>query len=861
MDPKLAALIEVGRLQTEAGALFVRAEAEKLGGDYAKAHAAYQAYIRHSRIYLRTVRGFNARFPESPYEVAPIAQTLVNALMVDADVAQALGERGPADELRTEALELSRTDLGRRGTVETERSRAASLTLEGRFNEAIVALMGARDAVMEGDDRLALARVTIDLADIFQWLGDFRRAKAEVDHATSIIAPLVGDKPPGQGDILTGLLSSMSSIMAGRGDPGDALRAANLYRAHTEVSYYRGLIARALGEWDEAERCFAQVLPEYRKLGAGESIEWQLARIKVGQQRYREALDDFRRIAPVFETGAYRPKRGVLQRAEAECLHALGDSAGALRLVDESIRDLSDRHFDPDALWRSHELRARLYAGAGESTRALGAFRDALSTIDGLRRAPLGYRLDSTFLTDKRALYSQAIAEALRANAPADCCAFVESVKSRTLTAVLSIPRGSGAASGGLERDFDDVTTRLDALEFQAYRDGWSPDHRAEHRTLTQQRADLLERIRISDPRWRRLSAPTAFDPGAILKVLAERSQAALTLYYDPPELVSVLLSGGEITPGRVTVPPELAAKLTDYARNLQKAQPDPFKHDLSVEFGIQAGDLVPGPLLARALAARSLIVIPHGLLHLAPWAALMHDGARLFERVPVAILPNLCAIRRGNGAPRPARAALVGLPAYSGLPNLDDLPSAREEIEAIRAIYAGAGIPVDGPLLDEAATERAFWSMGRTVSGRNNLLHVSCHGTIVPSEPMSSGLLLADAKVDAAEVARAALPFDEVVLSACSTGWRPTQVGDVVLAADEILGIPGGFLEAGARSVLVSIPKAEGRAAAALTTHYHRRRAAGVPPLAAFQGAQQEMLAARTPPGTWVGFALYGDV
>jgi CHAT domain-containing protein len=167
----------------------------------------------------------------------------------------------------------------------------------------------------------------------------------------------------------------------------------------------------------------------------------------------------------------------------------------------------------------------------------------------------------------------------------------------------------------------------------------------------------------------------------------------------------------------------------------------------------------------------------------------------------------------------------------------------------------------VTAPLLDGAATENAFWNMARGVTGRGNVLHMSCHGTIVPNEPMSSGLLLYDSKVDAAEVARAALPFDEVVLSACSTGWRPAEVGDLVLDADEILGIPAGFLESGVNSVLVSISKAEGKAARALTTHYHRQRVAGNSPLFAFQSAQKYLLAQGVPPGTWLGFTLYGCV
>lgn len=859
MEAKLKALLELGHLQSQVGSLFARAETIKLTGAYDAAHTAFDRYIAGGRAYLKAICDFNARFPESPFTLPEVVQPLINALMVDADIVHSLGKRAAAEALRQEALDLSRAYLGRRGTAESERSRAASLTLEGRFNEAITALMTARDVILEADDKVELARIALDLADVFQWLGDLRRAKEEIDHAASIIEPVVGERGMTQRDVLAGVLTSISSIMAGRGDPGDATRNAQLYRGFTEITYYRGLIAKALGRWEEAERHFVRVLPEYRALGTGEAIEYQLAQVTLGRGEAAEALTLARRIASVFDRGAFRPKRAVLQKLMAECLHALGDSDAALQLVGESIQDLERRHFDPDALWRSQHLQARIWSDRGDRASALKAFRDAVGTIGELRRAPLGYRLDSTYLADKKELFSRAIAEAALAGQAGDCCRFMESIKSRTLTAVLSIPRSGAETSADLGGQFDALTRQLDALEYQAYRCGWTAERRSAHHALLGTRTALLERIRIGDPRWRSLSQSPPLDLDRVLKVLAERSQAALTLYYDPPDLTGVLLADRDIIGARLKLQGDLPAKLADYAKNLQKPQPDLFKHDLSVEFSIRAEDLIPPPLLARAVTARSLVVVPHGLLHLVPWAALVHEGRRLFQRLPVGILPNVASVAADASFSTPRSVALLGVAEYPGLEALKDLPSARGEMEDIAGLYRDAGVAVRGPSLDADATERAFRTLAESVSGPGNLLHLSCHGTIVPNEPMSSGLLLFDAKLDAAELARDPLPFDEAVLSACSTGWRPMQVDDIVLTADEILGIPAGFLEAGVRAVLVSIPKAEGKAARALTTHYHRRRAAGDSPLFALQAAQRSLLESGTAPGAWVGFALYG--
>jgi CHAT domain-containing protein len=370
-----------------------------------------------------------------------------------------------------------------------------------------------------------------------------------------------------------------------------------------------------------------------------------------------------------------------------------------------------------------------------------------------------------------------------------------------------------------------------------------------------------MERIRITDTRWRELSESPLFDLAKVQTALARRSQAVLSLHYSEPVLTCVLLWRGECRVASVSLAPALRKDLSDYADNLSREQPNIFQHDLSAEFGTQASDLIPRELLSLALNAQSLVIVPHGLLHLLPWAALIYEGKRLFEELPVGIFPNL-ALLAGDAEPAPARSvSILGVSKYPDLGGLADLPSVEQELADIGRLYREAGLPVDGPYLDADATAAAYRSLTRGLSGPGHLLHLSCHGTIVPREPMNSGLLLADSKLDAAEVAGHRLPFDEVVLSACSTGWRPTQVEDVPLNADEILGIPGAFLEAGVRTVLVSISKAEGRSARALTTEYHRCRITGETPLRALRSAQRMLLSSGSPPGAWAGFSLYGYV
>jgi len=124
----------------------------------------------------------------------------------------------------------------------------------------------------------------------------------------------------------------------------------------------------------------------------------------------------------------------------------------------------------------------------------------------------------------------------------------------------------------------------------------------------------------------------------------------------------------------------------------------------------------------------------------------------------------------------------------------------------------------------------------------------------------MSSGLYLSDGKVEAATVAREAIRFDEVILSACSAGQRALAANGVELVGDELLGLVGAFIEAGTKSVLVSIPPTPDVPTLEFMKCYHDHRSQGTAPLAALQRTQRTMLTEGIfEPCQWAGFSVFG--
>jgi hypothetical protein len=424
----------------------------------------------------------------------------------------------------------------------------------------------------------------------------------------------------------------------------------------------------------------------------------------------------------------------------------------------------------------------------------------------------------------------------------------MEMVKSRQLGAALSLPGGSGHTSPLAQR-IDAITNQISAIDYMG-EGSTSADG------LVEERNELTERLRVEDPRWRTLTAPVAVNIDGVLASLQTRDQAALSLFYDVADVTGVLLYDGRCTCGRARLTDATMAGLARYAGNMAAAIPDAQGFDPAAIPGLDFASLIPPDLVPEALRARSLVVIPHRITHLLPWAMLECEGQRLFEHLPIGILPNLTCVPLMHASPVSApRVMLVG-----SLDNGLAAISAREECDSIEKIYSTRGGVLEPALVDQRATRETFLEVLRHDHVADTILHVVCHGDFDLREPMSSGLHLTDGKIEAATIARQQVRFDEVILSACSAGQRGLSANGVELAGDELLGLVGAFIEAGTTTVLVSIPPTLDVPTLEFMKCYHDHRSQGVTPLAALQSTQRTMLADGIfEPGQWAGLSIFG--
>jgi CHAT domain-containing protein len=194
------------------------------------------------------------------------------------------------------------------------------------------------------------------------------------------------------------------------------------------------------------------------------------------------------------------------------------------------------------------------------------------------------------------------------------------------------------------------------------------------------------------------------------------------------------------------------------------------------------------------------VVVVPYRELAVIPLSLLAGaDGRLLLQRHPLSVLPSIASLNAlGKPGPGPPFAVIVGDPLLPARLGLAPLPGAADEACHIKDMLEGKSVKAI-PLFGANATEEKF----RAAVAGARLVHLACHAALrepasasplflVPSEN-DDGLLLAS------EVSDLRLDGALVVLSACQSGLGRAT-------ADGILGLGRAFIDAGARTVVLSL-------------------------------------------------------
>jgi CHAT domain-containing protein len=293
------------------------------------------------------------------------------------------------------------------------------------------------------------------------------------------------------------------------------------------------------------------------------------------------------------------------------------------------------------------------------------------------------------------------------------------------------------------------------------------------------------------------------------------------------------------------------------------------------------------------------ILIVPDGPLQYIPFAALPlpgegKQGMFLLEQheiIPVPSASALAAMRARQRTPATSGIAIFADPIFereqepSGAirertsersekqqeltrilrairasQHIDRLPGSRREAEAIQEVF-GPGSTFMALGFD--ANRNAVLD-GRLSTFR--MIHFATHGIIDVHDPEMSGLILSlvnakgerqDGYLRLGDIYKLKLSADLVVLSSCESALGKE------LQSEGIIGLPRGFLHAGAKSVIASLWKVDDEASASLMKELYTRMQKGESPSAALRQAQLALMKTKNQysnPYYWAAFILEGD-
>lgn len=203
----------------------------------------------------------------------------------------------------------------------------------------------------------------------------------------------------------------------------------------------------------------------------------------------------------------------------------------------------------------------------------------------------------------------------------------------------------------------------------------------------------------------------------------------------------------------------------------------------------------------------KHLLISPHGVLHYAPFAALLDSSGRfLVQQNDISYVPSATLLVAKKK--RLSTSALLAL-----LPDKASLPFAEKEINSIprnRFRYSNV-------LAGSEATANALL----THASNSDVIHIAAHGSMDRWHPLFSPIQLADGPFELHRILPMQLSARLVVVSACETGYATGMLGDVA-KGHHAINFPFAFLTAGASSVLAPMWLVEDEASAELVSSFY---------------------------------------
>lgn len=446
--------------------------------------------------------------------------------------------------------------------------------------------------------------------------------------------------------------------------------------------------------------------------------------------------------------------------------------------------------------------RAKIAQAEGQKSVAEEMFKKAIDVIETQRSSINTEAGRIGFVGDKQSAYALLTAMLLDDGRDKEAFAYVERAKARALVDLLASQKDINTRSGQAEQ-IKTTLAELTRAENNLTVVAQSPDKENQSQTrsiVLALKKDLQEKA----PQLAALVCVTTPDAARIQSRLTPE-ETLLEYYSTGSDWYVFILTRDTVTAQKLPAT-ALEKNIDELRKNITSRN--------SVNFSRFSRELYRQLFSSAApvIKTKKLIIVPHGILHYLPFAALSDGRDYLIDRFSLRMLPSASVLIFLN--PRTQKTGAGAL--IFGNPKLDspkyDLKFAQDEALAIGKI-----IPRSSVFLRSEATETNL----KKFCGDYPVIHLAVHGIFDLDSPLNSALLLAkdrenDGMLKAGELYNLSLNADLVTLSACETALGKVATGD------DVVGFTRGFLYAGARSLISSLWQVDDQATRDLMVNFY---------------------------------------
>lgn len=589
------------------------------------------------------------------------------------------------------------------------------------------------------------------------------------------------------------------------------------------------LMYRQQNLWSEALEQILIAIELDKKIGSdrGLSYDYRDLGIITAQQGKNAVALNYLRSALKISQQIYDG------RNLTHCLYEIGKIHFLQNNFEAAIDTLSmaaanaKKLFVPEVEWRAFRMMGHLYQKTGEMQKSLASINSALETIEKMRSKIKIEEFKSGFIDDKLDVYFDLVNLYIALNEPQKALEIVERSKSRNFIDLLAnkdihfsgnFDKQNFEQGKKLQEKMNRVQNDISILQIKENQ--LSAVEQQKLQNLIQQLNQLknetenyLLNLKEQSPE---LASMVIVEPQSIdsFQSVLPDSVVLLEFFYTKQKLFVWRVTNKNVIVREKEMADDLLFNIVDSLRkNMQRQMP-------VSNISRKLYDLLIKPVEADISNSKHLIIVPHGILHYLPFAALLDEkGQYLIEGYPLSLAPSafvlkICMekgemfVKHKNWQPK---ILAFGNPDL-GNPKFD-LPFADKEIESLELIYSD---------VQSYKREKAVESIVEQKTGEANLILFSCHGEFDPINPLFSALLLTpdkkeDGRLEAYEIFNYNMNAYLVAMSACETGLAKIAVGD------EVIGLSRSFIYAGTSSLLSSLWKVDDLATAVMVKRFFR--------------------------------------